>query len=148
MLCYARTSSLLFRSFSCILRRSSSSQASLVPTRAFHSHHVHRNITKKSIESTYVKKTPIEHVLERPDAYVGTTESISKVIFSNFLSLFIHVKNVFIQENDKIERRMINYVPALYRVIDELLMNAVDNHHRQGTGTNEIKVEINANEGY
>jgi DNA topoisomerase-2 len=39
-------------------------------------------------------------------------------------------------------------VPALYRIIDEVLMNAVDNHHREGTGTDEIRVEIDRNQGY
>ncbi|KAL0491598.1 TOP2 [Acrasis kona] len=91
------------------------------------------SVKSKSVENTYVKKTQIEHVLERPDTYVGTTETINKTMF--------------VLQDDKIVKKDIKFVPALYRIIDELLMNAVDNHVRSGTGTNEIKFELDAENG-
>jgi hypothetical protein len=46
--------------------------------------HAKSRVFAKSIENTYVKKTQIEHVLERPDTYVGTTEKIAKVCSNNY----------------------------------------------------------------
>ncbi|EFC47666.1 DNA topoisomerase II [Naegleria gruberi] len=83
----------------------------------------------KSIEQQYQKKTPIEHVLERPDTYVGSTERMKKKLFC-----LDSVNNIKLKEVD--------FIPALYRIIDEILVNAVDNHHRKGTHTNELRVTI------
>ena len=39
-----------------------------------------------SVEETYQRKTPMEHVLLRPDSYVGSTEPVTAV------SAFLHLK--------------------------------------------------------
>lgn len=41
----------------------------------------------------------------------------------------------------------ITYVPALYKIFDEVLVNAADNYQRDRK-MNVLKVEINAQEGY
>jgi DNA topoisomerase-2 len=94
-------------------------------------------LNTKTVEQKYQKKTPIEHVLERPDTYVGSVERITKQMF-----ILQHDKD---DGSYKIVNKQVSYVPALYRIVDELLVNAVDNHHRSGTGTNEIKVNISEN---
>ena len=35
----------------------------------------------KTIEETYQKKTQLEHILLRPDTYIGSTESVTQPMF-------------------------------------------------------------------
>ena len=49
---------------------------------------------------------------------------------------------VYDGENDKLENREISYVPGLYKIFDEILVNAADNKQRDPT-MNTIKVDIN-----
>eukprot|EP01080_Neovahlkampfia_damariscottae_P000190 gene190-4436_t len=79
-------------------------------------------------EEKYQKMTPLEHVLNRPDAYVG---SIQKKKEKNWIF-----------ENNKIIEKEIEFSPGLYRILDEIIMNAVDNHHRENTETNILKVNF------
>ena len=58
----------------------------------------------------------IKHIKELPDTYVGSSISEDK--------------DLYVYENDKIIRKTINWVPALYKIFDEIIVNAVDNHTR------------------
>jgi DNA topoisomerase-2 len=49
---------------------------------------------------------------------------------------------VFDQETQKMDFRMIEYVPGLYKIFDEILVNAADNFQRDKR-MNCIKIEIN-----
>lgn len=51
---------------------------------------------------------------------------------------------VFNSETESIESREISYVPGLYKIFDEILVNAADNRQR---GTTEIKVWIDRENG-
>lgn len=66
-------------------------------------------------EKKYQKLTQIEHILKRPDTYVGTIEETTedKWIWNN--------------ERKRLENKKITYVPALYKIFDEILVNAIDN---------------------
>lgn len=99
-----------------------------------------KKLTKReqSIEELYQKKSPVEHVLSRPDTYVG---SLSK----NSNTFWILEEN---EEGYKIIQKEISIIPAFYRIIDELLVNAVDNHRREGKGTNVLKVDIDEEGGW
>lgn len=85
----------------------------------------------KTIESTYQKKTQLEHILLRPDTYIGSVEP--------------HTENMWVydKENDQIVQKKIEYVPGLYKIFDEILVNAADNKQRD-KNMDCIKVEINA----
>lgn len=89
----------------------------------------------KSIEQTFQKKTPLEHVLLRPDTYVG--------------SIQMEKSNKWVLPKDAIqfEYREVSYVPALYKMFDEVLVNAADNFQRDRK-MNLLKVEVNQEEGY
>merc|ERR1740129_1799407 len=76
------------------------------------------------------KKTPIEHILLRPDTYVGSVEKQEDTVW------------VWNGEIGKMEQQDISYVPALYKIFDEILVNAADNLQRPNSGTTEIRVEI------
>ena len=74
--------------------------------------------TNKSIEEEYKKYTHQEHILELPDTYVG---SIDKT-----------VDYYWVLDDNKphIEWKLISIVPALYKIFDEILVNAYDHYIR------------------
>ncbi|CAJ0626508.1 16528_t:CDS:2 [Entrophospora sp. SA101] len=85
--------------------------------------------SSKTIEETYIKLTPIEHVLKRPDTYVGSVEVITEKLW---------IYNV---KDDKLEYKEITYVPAFFKIFDEILVNAADNKIRDSS-MSIIKVKI------
>ncbi|KAJ8573579.1 hypothetical protein K7X08_010090 [Anisodus acutangulus] len=70
----------------------------------------------KTIEQTYQKKTQLEHILLRPDTYIGSVEK--------------HTQTLWVWENDSMIHRPVTYVPGLYKIFDEILVNAADNKQR------------------
>ncbi|XP_043692754.1 DNA topoisomerase 2-like [Telopea speciosissima] len=84
--------------------------------------------SSKTIEEIYTKKNPIEHILLRPDTYVG---SIGK-----------RPQNLWVYERGEMVYRNVNYVPGLYKIFDEILVNAADNKQRDPS-MDSIKVDIN-----
>lgn len=105
-----------------------------------------RFASTQSVESIYQRKTPIEHVLDRPDTYVGTVLPSTKRMF------VLDGWEKYLEKQDasalSITLRDVNYIPAMYRIIDELLVNAVDNYNRPNTGTNALKIELNIETGW
>ena len=69
-----------------------------------------------SNNSKYRQMEHIKHIKELPDTYVGSSISEDK--------------ELFIYENNKILKKSINWVPALYKIFDEIIVNAIDNHTR------------------
>ena len=74
-----------------------------------------RSSAEGEIEKTYQKKTQLEHILLRPDTYIGTTEKITEKMW------------VIDEKSGKMINKEITYVPGLYKIFDEILVNAVDN---------------------
>lgn len=84
--------------------------------------------------SQYKKTTQREHVLLRPDTYIGSTDLIEK-----------EVDIIEIGEKIKSERKTILTCDGLERIFLEILSNAGDNIHRsreEKIKVGEIKVEI------
>jgi len=88
----------------------------------------------KTVEQTYQKKTPVEHILLRPDTYVGSIEKQDDLLW------------VWNKDKGEMEQKNISYVPALYKIFDEILVNAADNLQRCSKMTC-IKVDIDAKQG-
>ena len=89
-----------------------------------------RKETKEpSIEEQYKKLTQYEHILSRPDTYVGSLEFQKERLW------------VFNSEQKKLEFREVNYVPGLFKIFDEILVNAADNYQRD-KNMKFIKVDI------
>lgn len=86
---------------------------------------------KQTIEKTYQKKTQLEHILLRPDTYIGSVEHLTENMW------------VYDAERDTMIQKEIDYVPGLYKIFDEILVNAADNKQRDKK-MDCIKVEINA----
>lgn len=81
----------------------------------------------KAIEDIYQKKTQLEHILLRPDTYIGSTEKQQQ-------PLWVH-------DGTKMKLKTIAFVPGLYKIFDEILVNAADNKVRDPT-MDTIKVTI------
>uniref|UniRef100_A0A3Q3NNP3 DNA topoisomerase 2 n=1 Tax=Labrus bergylta TaxID=56723 RepID=A0A3Q3NNP3_9LABR len=84
--------------------------------------------SKMSVERVYQKKTQLEHILLRPDTYIGSVEPLTQQMW------------VF-DEDIGMNQREITYVPGLYKIFDEILVNAADNKQRDKNMTG-IKITI------
>ncbi|CAJ0825483.1 3730_t:CDS:2 [Entrophospora sp. SA101] len=77
---------------------------------------------------------PLQHVLKRPDTYVGSIVDITEKQW------------IYNLEEDKLEHKEINYVPAFFKIFDEILVNAADNKI-QDPLMNKINVNIDEDDG-
>jgi DNA topoisomerase-2 len=78
---------------------------------------------------SYTKKTQLEHILLRPDTYIGSVEKQTQQMW------------VFEQETSQIVNKNITYVPGLYKIFDEIIVNAADNKQRDSS-MSRIEVTI------
>jgi DNA topoisomerase-2 len=73
---------------------------------------------KKSATEQYQKLTQLEHIIKRPDTYIGSVERTEEQLW------------VFNSETSQMEMRRVSFVPGLYKIFDEILVNAADNKQR------------------
>jgi len=93
---------------------------------------------KRTIEETYQKKTQLEHILIRPDTYIGSIETLTEKLW---------VWDSLDEGEGEMAYRDVTFVPGLYKIFDEILVNAADNKQRDSSQS-QIKVEINSRDGY
>eukprot|EP00949_MAST-11_sp_MAST-11-sp1_P000447 g447.t1 len=89
---------------------------------------------KKAMSKKYTKKTLLEHIKSRPDTYIGSTQAVTDKMW------------VFDAETGKMVNRETSYVPGMYKIFDEILVNAADNKQRDDT-MKFLKVDIDAESG-
>ena len=75
-----------------------------------------------------------EHVLLRPDTYVGATELQEADMW------------VYNSSLEKMEFRKVTYAPALYKIFDEIIVNSADHKQRDDT-MKQLKVTIDQEAG-
>lgn len=90
-----------------------------------------KKASKKTIEHTYQKTTQLEHILLRPDTYIGSTEAVTQHLF------------VLDAETGRLQARDVTFTPGLYKIFDEILVNAVDNKQRD-PNMYRLKVTVDA----
>ncbi|GBB91406.1 hypothetical protein RclHR1_01870001 [Rhizophagus clarus] len=90
--------------------------------------------SKKPVEEIYQKKSQLEHILLRPDTYVGSVQMLTEKLW------------VYDSDKRTMVYREITYVPGLYKIIDEILVNAADNKIRDPS-MDTIKVDIDVKTG-
>ena len=90
-------------------------------------------IIMSSKANQYQKKSPREHVLLRPDTYIGDIEETEE--------------EMWISDGDSIKKSAIKYVPGFLKTFDELLVNSRDASVNDKS-CNMIKVNYNIEEGY
>ena len=96
----------------------------------------------------YKKLSHLEHILVRPSTYLGSVDKTTDDVY------VVHKSTSEEGESVTIERRTIEYVPALYKIFDEILVNATDHYTRLRGDTSEgisqvtsIKVDIDKESG-
>lgn len=96
-------------------------------------------MSSKKSKTKYSKMDPLEHILHRPDTYVGSTRPRQS---EDYVSLF--------NKDFSITNKVIKYPPALLRIFIEPLSNAIDNVARSKNTKNpctKIKIQINKETG-
>uniref|UniRef100_A0A8C6S7L5 DNA topoisomerase 2 n=1 Tax=Neogobius melanostomus TaxID=47308 RepID=A0A8C6S7L5_9GOBI len=83
---------------------------------------------RMSVERIYQKKTQLEHILLRPDSYIGSVEPVTQ-------QMWVYDEDVGLNCRD------VTFVPGLYKIFDEILVNAADNKQRDSS-MSCIKVNI------
>jgi DNA topoisomerase-2 len=87
----------------------------------------------KSEAEKYDKKTPREHVLLRPDTYIGDIEPTTE--------------DMWIYSNESMIKQKITYTSGFLKIFDEVLVNARDAAVNDPS-CDTIKVEYNIEEGF
>ena len=64
------------------------------------------------LSKKYQKKTDKQHILDNPDTYIGSVENVEQ--------------DMFILEDNKIISKEIHYIPGLYKLFDEGIVNCRD----------------------
>ncbi|KAI6456336.1 DNA topoisomerase 2 [Pyricularia oryzae] len=90
--------------------------------------------TKKTATETYQKLTQLEHIIKRPDTYIGSVERTETKMWT------------FNKQTGLVENRIVAFVPGLYKIFDEILVNAADNSQRDKTMT-YLKVTVDRESG-
>ena len=85
-------------------------------------------MSNKDISKTYVKYDHITHVKNRPGMYIGSIDEdcVDTWIYNNELK--------------KMEKKKLNYNPGLFKIFDEILVNASDHETRLKSKNNENKI--------
>lgn len=86
--------------------------------------------SKKTATETYQKLTQLEHILKRPDTYIGSVEKTEQQMW------------VYNKTTQLMEFKTITLVPGLYKIFDEILVNAADNKDRNPTTMTHMKINI------
>lgn len=79
------------------------------------------------------KLTHIEHVLKRPDSYVGPVD--------------LSTEPYWILDGKKFEKKNLKYSPALLKIFDEILVNAIDRNSLHPKNVTAISVSVDKETG-
>lgn len=72
------------------------------------------------------KVTHLQHILLRPDSYVGSTEKVTE--------------SLWVVEDEHFVNKQLTYPPALLKIFDEILVNAIDRNSMHPTDVTNISV--------
>jgi DNA topoisomerase-2 len=89
---------------------------------------------KPTATELYQKLTQLEHIIKRPDTYIGSVERTEQQMW------------VFNSGTEQMETRKVSFVPGLYKIFDEILVNAADNKQNDAS-MKYIKVTIDREKG-
>ena len=81
-----------------------------------------------SLSKQYQKKTDKQHILDNPDTYIGSVEQVES--------------NEFVFENGKIIQKNISYLPGLYKLFDEGIVNCRDHVVRMKNNKSESSFPV------
>lgn len=93
-----------------------------------------KDVSEPTVEEIYKKKTLHRHILDLPDTYIGSVEQDTLLLY------------VYDSEQQRIIKKTVKIVPGLYKIVDEILVNAADNTVRDQS-CNIIKIYYNQQTG-
>lgn len=87
-----------------------------------------------SASSQYQRLTQLQHVLKRPDTYIGSVEKTESKMW------------IYDKDNNQMVYKDVTIVPGLFKIFDELLVNAADNKIRDpNMDTLNVDIDVEAN---
>ncbi|KAF2465458.1 type II DNA topoisomerase [Lindgomyces ingoldianus] len=89
---------------------------------------------KGGATTKYQMLTHLEHIMKRPDTYIGSVERTTDKMW------------VFNSTTEAMEYREVGFVPGLYKIFDEILVNAADNKQND-KNMSEIRVTVDRESG-
>lgn len=89
-------------------------------------------MTKKTIEETYQMMSHHEHILKRPDMYIGSVNNKKDL--------------AWVFKKDKIKQKEVEYVPGFLKIVDEAITNSMD-HSQRHSDVTTIKVDVSSETG-
>ena len=81
----------------------------------------------------YQKKTHLQHIKDLPDTYIGSMEQVTEPMW-------------VVTSEEGLAHQPITYIPGLYKIFDEILVNASD-HKMRCAALKSIKVTLDAASG-
>lgn len=73
------------------------------------------NVSDPLLTTETWQLSQLEHILKRPDSYIGSVETITVPMWT------------YDSENKRMVHREVKYVPGFFKIVDEILVNAADN---------------------
>lgn len=85
----------------------------------------------KTVEQQYKEMSEIDHIIHRPGMYVGSVKSEKKDVFT------------YNSTEQKMEQTSVEYVPAMLKILDEVISNSCDEFRRPtNMGLTTINVDM------
>ena len=72
------------------------------------------SLEKKELSHKYQQKTDKQHILDNPDTYIGSVENVESDLW------------IFNDTTNKVIQKEFNYIPALFKLFDEGIVNCRD----------------------
>lgn len=96
--------------------------------------HINVNVEEDAINTEavlterYKKMTQIEHILKLPDTYIGSTAQSDPI-------------EMWVWDGTAMEKRFISYIPGLFKIFDEIIVNVYDHwvRCRSNVGVPQVK---------
>lgn len=85
-------------------------------------------MSSQNLAQQYQRKTDKQHILDNPDTYIGSVENVDATMW--------------VYENDKIILKNIEYIPGLYKLFDEGIVNCRDHIIRMISSPLENKKNV------
>jgi len=97
------------------------------------------SVSDNNLAQQYQRKTDKQHILDNPDTYIGSVETVDADMW------------VYHEESNKIILKTIEYVPGLYKLFDEGIVNSRDHVIRMIQSSTENKkcvtyIDVNVEE--
>ena len=83
--------------------------------------------TDASFSTPLVPPPQLEHILLRPDTYIGSTEK--------------QAQQLWVHDGERMAFKAVTFAPGLYKIFDEILVNASDNKVRDAS-MDTLRVDI------